>query len=279
MSRYVKWSEKKIAQFEKQGRGKGTGENYQPWIEVTDISSRGDSRRVYSQLTNRTHHFLSSIEFDFFVLAEATPDIIDIREQFPLPRRDTLSIAAELGINHPKYPSTDVWTVMTCDFIITRERNGEPCFEAYNCKSTSEAIDARSVEKLEIQRRLFDSDGIPHSIVFDSLLPTKKIKNLKWIRDASLSDGEIEPYQDYYNGHCNRLHHDITNSRKRVNLTEYCNSYDARTGAIPGTGLRVVRMLLSQRLLFTDLNQSDLPSLPIDMFRTQPSGHLSVLGA
>lgn len=278
MSRYVKWSEDKIAEFEKAGRGKGTGESYVPWIKVSDFSSRGDSLRVYSPLTNRTHHLLSTIEFDFFILAESTPDIVDIREQFPLPRKDTLSIATDLGIAHPMYPGTNVYTVMTCDFVITRERGAERWYEAYNCKSGSEATELRSIEKLEIQRRLFHSDGIAHHIVFDSLLPKTKIKNLKWIRGATLTDGETEPYVGYYTDHCNRLLRDIATTRK-VTLTEYCQYYDDRTGAIAGTGLRVVRMLLQKRLLITDLNQPDLPTLPTEMFRSQPFDNQNVKGA
>ncbi len=280
MSRYGKWSEKKIAQFEKEGRGLGTGATYLPWIEVTDLSSRGDSRRVYSRLTNRMHHLLSTIEFDFFVLAEFTPDIVDIREQFPLPRDDTLSIAAQLGIPHPMYPGSKVPTVMTADFVITREREGKRRFEAYNCKAASEANDARSIAKLEIQRRLFLSDGIAHHIVFDSALPAKKIKNIKWIRDASLSDTELEPYKDYYDDHCSRLLRELPFGRQDWTLAEYCKQYDAQTGATPGTALRVARILLGQRLLLADLNQPDLPSMPVSMFkRPSATGRLMVVGA
>jgi len=279
MSSYVKWSEEKIAEFEKAGRGKGTGERYIPWIKTSDFSSRGDSLRVYSPLTHRIHHFLSTIEFDFFILAEATPDIVDIREQFPLPRQDTRSIAADLGIAHPIYPGTNVSTVMTCDFVITRERGAERWYEAYNCKSGSEANELRSIEKLEIQRRLFHSDGIAHHIVFDALLPKTKIKNLKWIRGATLAHGENEPYPGYYTDHCNRLLRDITTTQKKVSLNEYCQYYDDRTGALAGTGLRVVRMLLQKRFLITDLNQPDLPTLPTEMFKSQQFDNPNVIGA
>lgn len=279
MGRYVNWSEKKIAQREMEGYGKGKGSNYKPWIEVWDLSSRGDSIRTFSQLTNRTHHFLSSIERDFFLLAEFTQDVIDIREQWPLPREDTLSIAATLGIKHPTYEHTTIPTVMTTDFVITRERNGKIYFEAYDCKPSSAAGDARSIEKLEIQRRLFDTNGITHRLVFDSMLPATKIKNISWIRDALLAEGEQEPHPDYYEEHCHRLLFDIQRAKQDARLTDYCSQYDARRSASTGTGLRVARMLIKQRKLVTDLNQADLASLPLAMFSAVVPGSPKAVGA
>lgn len=272
MSRYGKWNENRISKFEQEGRGKGIGAAYRPWIEVSDLSSQGNSRRVFSQLTNRTHHLLSNIEFDFFVLAEFTQDIVDIREQYPLDRTLTRSIANELGIRHPQYVGTRVDTVMTSDFLITRKRKGEEILEAYNCKSSTEANLARSIEKLEIQRRYFEEYGIPHFIVFDESLPVTKIKNIKWIRDGCLSEGEIEPHPDYYSDHCLRFLNDITRFHAKESLVKFCTNYDTRSGAIPGTGLRVIRMLLKQRMLVTDFDQRDLHNSPIQMFsRPQPS--------
>lgn len=279
MGRYAKWSEERIAQLEKEGYGKGVGEHYKPWIEVWDFSSIGDSYRISSRLTNRTHHFVSSIERDFFLLAEFSPDVIDIREQFPLPRPDTLSIAATLGVQHPLYENTTIATVMTTDFVITRERNGNRWFEAYDCKPASAASDARSIEKLEIQRRLFDSDGIPHRLVFDTKLPANKCANLYWVHKALLAEGEIEPYPGYFEEHCQRLLHDIQNAKQQLSLTDYCTQYDRRTSANTGTGLRVARMLIKQRKLTTDLNQADLASLPIAMFSAVLPGKLKVAGA
>lgn len=276
MSRYGKWSEARISTFEKEGRGKGTGAIYQPWLEVTNLSSRGDSRRVFSTLTNRTHHLMSGVEFDFFVLAEFTPGVIDIREQYPLDRDATRSIAANTGIAHPRYPDTTVDFVMTCDFLLTREGDRGNTLEAYNCKSASLENDKRSLEKLEIQRRYFESCGVPHFLVFDQTLPATTIKNIKWIREGCLSENELEPQPDYYRDHSNRLLFDIGRSSPQQSLAEYCQRYDARTGANEGTALRVVRMLLRQRLLVTDLNQPDLWSTPIGMFTPALAGQRAV---
>lgn len=98
MGRQTKWTDEKIARLQAEGRGKGTGDKYKPWIQVSDLSSLGNSRRVYSQKTGRVHHLLSDVEWQLFLLLEFAPDVTDIREQYPLAREDTLSIAAELRI-------------------------------------------------------------------------------------------------------------------------------------------------------------------------------------
>lgn len=277
-SRYGKWTEARIAKFQKEGRGKGIGATYRPWIEVHDLSSRGDSRRVFSKLTNRSHHLLSGIEFDFFVLAEFTPDVVDIREQYPLDREITRSIAAELCVAHPRYPDTGVDTVMTCDFLITRQRGSEKTLEAYNCKSASEADNLRSLEKLEIQRRYFKACDVPHFLVFAEKLPSVRVKNIQWIRNGLLAEGETESVPGYLDDHCSRLIRDIGRATTNASLSEYCQRYDERTGAQPGTALRVVRILLWQRSLVTDLNQPSLHATPISMFRAATVGLRAVGG-
>ena len=52
-------------------------------------------------------------------------ELDDIREQYPLDREITQTIAQELKIRHPHYPGTHVPTVMTVDFLLTVVQNGE----------------------------------------------------------------------------------------------------------------------------------------------------------
>lgn len=267
MGRQFKWSENKIAQMEAEGRGKGAGATYLPWVLVSDFSSQGDSRRIFSNKTGRVHHLMSNVEWGLFLLMEFAPDVIDIREQYPLPRNETQAIAAQLSIKHPYYPGTKVPTVMTVDFLITRMLDGKKTLEAYNCKRTEEAEDQRSLEKLEIQRTYFDGCSIPHHLVFHSMLPVTKVKNLEWIRSATLNPDEVEHYPGYFEQHCQRLASDLACRSSQGSLSSYCENYDSRTGAEPGTGLRVIRMLLQKHLVVTDLSQPDLAATPVSMFK------------
>ncbi len=279
MAQHIKWSENKIMQLEAEGRGKGTGASYLPWVLVSDFSSLGDSRRVFSPLTGRKHHLMSKVEWGLFLLLEFSPDVVDIREQYPLPRNETMAIAAQLGLKHPSDPHTKVPTVMSVDFLVTRTRNGVKTLEAYNCKRTEEAEDQRSMEKLEIQRRYLDGCTIPHHLVFHSMLPATKVKNLEWIRSAMLDPAEVERYPGYFEQHGQRLSADLAGHSRNGSLASYCENYDSRTGAEPGTGLRVIRMLLQKHLVVTDLNQPDLAAAPVSMFKPVRSGQpLKIVG-
>jgi hypothetical protein len=279
MGRQFKWSENKIKQLEAEGRGKGIGATYLPWVLVSDFSSLGDSRRIFSNKTGRVHHLMSNVEWGLFLLMEFAPDVVDIREQYPLPRNETQAIAAQLGIKHPYYPGTKVATVMTVDFLITRIRNGAKILEAYDCKRTEEAEELRSMEKLEIHRNYFDGCTIPHHLVFHSMLPVTKVKNLEWIRSAMLDPDEVERYPGYFEQHGQRLSADLAGHNRDGSLASYCENYDSRTGAEPGTGLRVIRMLLQKHLVVTDLNQPDLAAAPVSMFKPVRSGQsLKIVG-
>lgn len=278
MARHIKWTEDKIRSMQAQGRGKGKGPTYIPWVQVSDFSSHGNSRRVFSHKTGRVHHLLSDVEWHLFLLLEFASDVTDIREQYPLGRDDSLSIAAQLGIKHPTYAGTTIPEVMTADFFVTRQRNNAPALEAFNCKRTEEAEDARSLEKLEIQRSYFNGCDIPHHLVFHSMLPKTKVKNIEWIRSAQLQQDEIEPYDGYFQEHCQRFSFELASHTRSYSLSDYCEQYDTRCGAMPGTGLRIARMLLQNGHIVTDLNEPNLAAAPVSMFRPRVNQALRIVG-
>src|SRR5450830_1369243 len=173
-----KWTEKQIAEMQKAGLGKGTGEHYVPWLTVQSISSVGRSRRMWSDKTKRQHDLLSDVEHDLFLCLEHANDVVDIREQFPLDRQLTQAVADELKIAHPFYPGTQVPTVMTVDFMVTRIHHGTKILEAFNAKTAEEAEDTRSLEKLEIQREVCSQLGINHHLIYDAFIPNPTAANI-----------------------------------------------------------------------------------------------------
>lgn len=95
--------EKKV----KAGYGQGVGSKYIPWLKVHQVPSRGRSSRIAGWKTRRDHHCLSDLETMYLFMLEWAPDITDVREQFPLlPIEETIQIAEELEIDHPREPST-----------------------------------------------------------------------------------------------------------------------------------------------------------------------------
>lgn len=262
----TKWTEKKIERMEAEGRGEGHHKDYQPWIEVADISSLGRSRRIWSPTTERVHHLLSDVEYRLFVALEWQRNFIDIREQYPLDRSLTQDIARSLGIRHPYYPGTQVPTVMTVDFLITCVRGDEKSLIAFNAKTADEAEDARSMEKLEIQREYFEQMGIDHHIVFDCDIPPSNVANIGDIREAPLRPDEQEPRPGYFDEMCQRMLADMPAASRQMSLAKYCASFDERYGCMSGVGIRAARILMFQRRLVPDLSSPSLNDEPLSRF-------------
>jgi hypothetical protein len=103
-----------------EGRGQGRGYDYKPWLLVQDVASQGLASRIKGWKTKRVHHLHSNLELNYFYLLEWSSIVCDIREQYPLlPLEETLAIAEQCGISHPKDPKTQEPIVMVTDFCIT----------------------------------------------------------------------------------------------------------------------------------------------------------------
>ena len=70
---------------------------------------------------------------------------IDIREQYPLNREETLAIADKLGVKHPG--NNDY--IMTTDFLVTKSDN---TFHAYSIKTAKDSLSDRDLEILCIEK-------------------------------------------------------------------------------------------------------------------------------
>ncbi len=273
------WTEKKIAELQDAGHGRGHGAAYKPWIHVRDFSSRGTSRRAPSAKTGRTHQLLSDVEYDLFLLLEWSRDFSDIREQFPLDRDLTQDVARSLGIRHPHYPNTHIPTVMTVDFMCTRATEGNDDFVAFDAKRTEEAEDENSLLKLEVQRETLALMGIPHHLVYHSDLPAQKVRNIDWIRDGEVKEGEAEPRKGYWSSMAIRMSQMFGSAKSDQSLAKFCAQFDAANSAMPGTGLRAARILVHERVLVPDLSIAELEQAPLSTFLlTGSSGQLRAVG-
>jgi len=79
------------------------------------VPSSGRVHRFIGWKTSREHHLLSDLEFNYLCFCDWAENVIDIREQFPLDRENTLKIAEDIGIHHPVDPKTKVPVVMTIE--------------------------------------------------------------------------------------------------------------------------------------------------------------------
>lgn len=273
------WSEDKIARLQAKGHGSGSGAGYRPWLTATMFSSQGRTRQVWSHKTGRVHHLFSDVEYRLFVALEWSRDVLDIREQYPLDRDITLEVARTLKLNHPYYPGTNVPAVMTVDFLVTRLRGGETVLEAFDAKRTEEAEDERSLTKLEIARESLNALGFDHHIVLHTSIPESTVKNIEWVRDALPRPGENLPSSDYWHSLQGRMAQGWPTAQKSASLQAFCQQFDSLHGCEPGTGLRVARMLINERVIAAPMAGKPLAEVQLGEFAlTGALGQLRAVG-
>lgn len=120
---------KKISNKNKFKRKMGTGEgaNYKPFITTSEFNSIGTTTVIRDWKTGRGVHCLSQGEMYWYYLLRWDDNNIDIREQYPLNREETLAIADKLGVKHPG--NNDY--IMTTDFLVTKSDNTFLAYSIY----------------------------------------------------------------------------------------------------------------------------------------------------
>jgi hypothetical protein len=190
-----------LERFERQGRGRGTESEYEPWHQVrrAEPASRGRSHLI-SGFLNRLHHFLSDGELVVFALTlMLAPE--DLREQFPLAHKShpaerlafqassvslwspgTLEIATELGIRHPVTRGQGVvadW-VLTTDMVATlRMPNGQRSLVAMAVKQSEELRDTRTRDKLRIEREYWVRQEVNWLLITPTMISHEAAETIK----------------------------------------------------------------------------------------------------
>ena len=260
------FTEEKIQRFIKQGRGKGVGAAYKPWLTVADVPSLGRVHRVYCPKIGREHHLLSDNEYYAFLLQWWDDKVVDIREQFPLiDRRETLEIAALCGVRHPVDPVSSALWVITTDLLLTvRAAHGVETV-AYAVKEATALADERTLEKLEIERRYWERRDVPWSVLTNQQVKTTYTRNLAWMLDVDHSSMENAP----------RNNIDVVIQRElaaeqrtkpQTPVRLACGAIDRKLGRRPGTALAALRRLLGTKLVRADLRTRFLQELPVGAF-------------
>ncbi|HEU0175001.1 MAG TPA: TnsA endonuclease N-terminal domain-containing protein [Blastocatellia bacterium] len=237
----------------KQGRGQGTGSDYQPYLRVQDVPSQGLATRIRGWKTGREHHFLSLLECHYFFLLEWSPLIVDIREQFPLDLDETRAIAADLGIRHPTDPRTREPVVMTTDFVNTIRRPIGVIEHARTLKYAKDLANSRVMEKFEIERVYWTAREVDWGIVTELDIDSAVVENIKWVHPfhdvstlAPLTADLISSIADVLT--LRALAEDLP----LRDLTAMC---DEQFGLADGASLTVVRHLLATRRWQVDMRR------------------------
>lgn len=164
----------------KEHRGTGEGSNYKPWIEVGEFGSIGTCSKIKDWKHGRIIHCLSQIEADTYYTFRFDDDVLDIREQFPLDKSETLEIAEKLGVNHPA-TKTKIPITMTTDFLLSIKTPTGVRYRAINIKS-SESIkeNKRFIEKANIEKIYWERRGVEFQIVTRKDISNCKANNIRF---------------------------------------------------------------------------------------------------
>ncbi|MED5052540.1 TnsA endonuclease N-terminal domain-containing protein [Anoxybacillus rupiensis] len=245
--RKIGWTEGKIARYYKEGRGQGELSNYKPWLTIQDVPSDGRAHRVKGWTTNRIHHLLSDMEYNYFCLLDWADEVIDIREQFPLSRDITLSIAEEKSIRHPIDSATQTPIVMTTDFLITVHKEKEIIYFARTVKETKELDSSRVIEKFEIEREYWVKQGVDWGIVTEKELPKDAIDNIKWLYSAYFLSDDLDK----------KLLHSLyeTLSQNSMPILQLLQKFDETFNLANGSALSMFKYMLAHKIIKTNITK------------------------
>lgn len=182
-----------IKRRRKEGRGRGEGSEYMPWMTVRDTPSNGQANRPLGWKTGRVHQFFSINELRYFYFLEWSPIVSDIREQFPLwPLEETQEIASDLGLKHPQPPGGGL-VIMTSDFRITL-RDGTDVVRTV--KPAADLNNERVLQKFDLEREYWRRHDVDWGIIVAEDIPLTVAKNVEWLHTYRSSDGLILDPQD-----------------------------------------------------------------------------------
>lgn len=208
MGKRMKLTAERQQRYIEEGRGKGIGSNYTPWIIVarSEISSTGLSSIITH--SGRQHHFLSNGETACFLLATMLSGYIEVREQFPLSTipndheinvyydhyglfyPGTLDLAKSLGIKHPRVPSNlggSAPFIMSTDLLITLEINGVYELVAISYKPKL-PTDARALELLSLEKAYWEARGVKWLLITYNLFGRSFLNELMQFRIFALDE-------------------------------------------------------------------------------------------
>ncbi|WP_242038044.1 TnsA endonuclease C-terminal domain-containing protein [Tolypothrix sp. FACHB-123] len=254
------WSQAKFERYIKEGRGQGSGENYKPWISVSDFPSMGRSARSPGWKTNRVHHLLSDHERRLFYLFEWSDMVVDIREQFPLLDLDLCtSIARDMGMKYPTDPVSGTPYVLTTDFMLTVNQSGKSVQIARTVKPSSDLEKKSVAEKFELERRYYADQNIDWGIVTEKEIPRLLVLNIEWIHSSYSLEATSEMEVEQLRGLSTILKSRLQKSSATIN--KVTTALDREMNIEAGTSLMLFKHLLVETFVQTQPTENEHPLL------------------
>lgn len=226
------------------------------------MASRGRSHRLWGETTGQIHHLLSDLERNALLIYDFRDDVVDLREQFPLDRDETQSIAEQAGITHPVDSKSRVALAQTTDLLVDVSGPAGRSTLARAIKPAVELCKKRTVEKLEIERRYWVARGIDWGIITERNMPEVLIRNLEMLQSVQTIDDLTQPCDGYYKQRALLISAELE-SWGHLTLREFCRAMDSRFGMDAGGTLLLVRHLLATKVWETDMMQPISDTMPL----------------
>ncbi len=253
--RKTDWDENKLNKWIQEGGGQGEGKEYKPWLTVQDFPSKGRVSRIFGWKTKRTHHFFTDTETRYFYLCEWEDDVLDIREHYPLFNCEE-AIQNKAGLNFDLFKDKDTGTpyILSTSFLITLKKpNGKITYLARSLKADYELERKTALERLEIERRYWQSQNIDWGIVTQKEIPVVKAKNIEWIHSSLYPADErgfTDEEADYY---CNAFVEKLAGSN--TSIRDFTTQFDRLFNLDTGSGVYIFKRLIALKRIMVDMNK------------------------
>lgn len=186
---------------------------YKPWNTIRQSHTYGQGQEILNRFNDRTIHLYSRGERQLFVLLEAMPNVIDIKEQFPLPLNETLDLASELNIKHPgaykeRFENDGIVPAktMTSDLVVTfRLPNNEEKVVVYSFKY-QQSLDylanprtaKRNWDKLKLEREYWQREEIEWVLMTEQCYSPIYIYNLEYLKECFEYPELLDVSEEFY---------------------------------------------------------------------------------
>jgi hypothetical protein len=238
------FDEKTILKRISEGRGTGEYENYKPWLTVRDVPSpQSRSNRPLGWKTQREHHLLSDLEYYYFLFLEWHDNILDIREQYPLDREETIKIANETGLRHPYMH--DTYQVMSTDFLVLLK---DGSYAARTVKEAKNLENENVIVKFSIEQIYWQRKGISWGIATRNEIDDIYAKNLEILHPAKYALEEYNNTQVI-----NYIIKHLSTSKSTVDAI--LEETDEVFGLEIGTALLIYKSLIANKIVSIDMFQ------------------------
>ncbi|WP_170941609.1 TnsA endonuclease N-terminal domain-containing protein [Cellvibrio mixtus] len=162
-----------------------------PYVRVKDVRSPGRRYEHFCLKQKRIVHLLSDGEFRTYLKLIWNPLVVRVNEQVPLDLKETMQIAEEQQITHPRDYKKNHAHVMTTDFVVSEiePNTGELIDTAYSFKyfkSIYKIIGGESIksrkrtwQKLDLEKAYWEKRNIKYVILTEMFAQKNEIYNIQ----------------------------------------------------------------------------------------------------